>query len=81
MNLGFAAQRTTKTVEFDPVYEFRKGVEFLKNEYPQKALVRLQRAYNSDKLMPTILRFLDWRSRVRSGSGIKPRSFAKLRCN
>jgi tetratricopeptide (TPR) repeat protein len=49
MNLGFAAQRITKTVEFNPVYEFRKGVEFLKNEYPQKALVRLHRAYNSDK--------------------------------
>jgi tetratricopeptide (TPR) repeat protein len=49
MNLGLAAQRTAKTVELDPMYEFRKGVEFLKNEYPQKALVRLQRAYNSDK--------------------------------
>jgi Flp pilus assembly protein TadD len=29
--------------------EFREGVELLKNEYPQKALVRLQRAFESDK--------------------------------
>jgi len=54
------------------------GLELLKNEYPQKALVRLRRAFESDKHKPTIVRFLDWRSRVRNGSGIKPRSFAKL---
>jgi tetratricopeptide (TPR) repeat protein len=29
--------------------EFRKGVELIKNEYPQKALVRLRRAFESDK--------------------------------
>jgi tetratricopeptide (TPR) repeat protein len=49
MNLGFATERTTDTVELDPMDEFRKGVELLKNEYPQKALVRLRRAYESDK--------------------------------
>jgi len=49
MNLGFATERTTGTVELDPVDEFRKGVELLKNEYPQKALVSLRRAFESDK--------------------------------
>jgi tetratricopeptide (TPR) repeat protein len=49
MNLGFATERTTGTVELDPMDEFREGVEFLKNEYPQKALVRLRRAFDSDK--------------------------------
>lgn len=49
MNLGLAAERTTNTAEFDPMDEFRKGVELLKNEYPQKALLRLRNAYESDK--------------------------------
>jgi Flp pilus assembly protein TadD len=49
MNLGIATERTTGTVELDPVDEFRKGVELLKNEYPQKALVSLKRAFESDK--------------------------------
>jgi tetratricopeptide (TPR) repeat protein len=49
MNLGFATERTAGTAEFDPMDEFRKGVEFLKNEYPQKALVSLRRAFESDK--------------------------------
>jgi len=49
MNLGFATERTTGTVELDAMDEFRKGVELLKNEYPQKALVSLRRAFESDK--------------------------------
>src|SRR5882724_2762741 len=49
MNLGLAPERTTGTAELDPMNEFRKGVELLKNEYPQKALVRLRRAFESDK--------------------------------
>ena len=49
MNLGFATERTTNTVEFDPIDEFRKGVELLKNAYSQKALLRLRNAYESDK--------------------------------
>ncbi len=49
MNLGLATERTTGTVELDPMDEFREGVELLKNEYPQKALVRLRRAFDSDK--------------------------------
>jgi hypothetical protein len=79
MNLGFATENAKGTAELDPMDEFRKGVEFLKNEYPQKALVSLQRAYESDKHNATTVRFLDWRLRVRNGSGIKPRIFAKLR--
>jgi Flp pilus assembly protein TadD len=49
MNLGFATESTAGTAECDPLDEFRSGVEFLKNEYPQKALVRLRRAFESDK--------------------------------
>ena len=49
MNLGFATESAKGTAEFNPMEEFRKGVEFLKNGYPQKALVSLQRAYESDK--------------------------------
>lgn len=49
MNLGFATERAAGTAELTPMDEFRKGVEFLKNEYPQKALVRLRRAFESDK--------------------------------
>ncbi len=49
MSLGFATERNTNTADLDPMDEFRKGVELLKNEYPQKALLRLRRAYESDK--------------------------------
>jgi tetratricopeptide (TPR) repeat protein len=49
MKLGTATERTRNTAELDPMGEFRKGVELLKNEYPQKALVSLRRAYESDK--------------------------------
>ncbi len=49
MNHGSTAEKTTGTVELDPMDEFRKGVELLKNEYPQKALIRLWRAFESDK--------------------------------
>ena len=37
------------THAFDPVFEFREGIKLLKNEYPQKALVRLKRAFESDQ--------------------------------
>ena len=49
MNFGFATERTKGTEELDPMVEFREGVKLLKNEYPQKALVRLRRAFESDK--------------------------------
>jgi|SRR6516165_9866424 len=37
------------TLVDDPMVEFREGIKLLKNEYPQKALVRLKRAFESDK--------------------------------
>jgi tetratricopeptide (TPR) repeat protein len=49
MKPAFRTKRTTDTAELDPMDEFRKGVELLKNEYPQKALVSLRHAYESDK--------------------------------
>lgn len=58
MNLGFATARTNGTAELDPMVEFKKGVELLKNEYPQKALVRLRRAFESDKRNPYYISFL-----------------------
>jgi tetratricopeptide (TPR) repeat protein len=58
MNIVSATQRTKGTEEIDPVVEFKKGVELLRNEYPQKALVRLQRAFESDKHNPYYISFL-----------------------
>ena len=82
MKPAFATGRTTDTVELDPMDEFRKGVELLKNEYPQKALVSLRRAYESDKHNAYYSSFLGLAiARARNGSGIKPRSFAKLLYN
>jgi tetratricopeptide (TPR) repeat protein len=58
MNLGFATERTKGTVELDPMVEFKKGVELLKNDYPQKALVRLRRAFEGDQHNPYYISFL-----------------------
>jgi hypothetical protein len=80
MNLGFATEKNTSTAALDPMDEFRKGVELLKDEYPQKALLRLRRAYESDKHNAFYSSFLG-QSRVRNGSGIKPLNFVKLRYN
>jgi Flp pilus assembly protein TadD len=57
MSLGLVTERT-KDTEHDPVVEFREGVELLKNEYPEKALVRLRRAFESDKRNPYYISFL-----------------------
>jgi len=57
MNLGFAME-TAKDTALDPLTEFREGVELLKNEYPQKALVRLRRAFESDKQNAYYISFL-----------------------
>jgi len=43
MSLGLATT-VTKGTEPDPMVEFREAVELLKNEYPEKALVKLRRA-------------------------------------
>src|SRR6267378_4450617 len=58
MNLGFATERTKGAAELDPMVEFRKGVELLKNEYPQKALVKLRYAFECDKHNPYYISFL-----------------------
>jgi tetratricopeptide (TPR) repeat protein len=42
----------------DSLTEFKEGVEFLKNDYPQKALVKLQSAFESDKHNPFYISFL-----------------------
>src|SRR5229473_5959393 len=49
MNIVSVKQDTEGAVDINPMTEFRRGVELLKNEYPQKALVRLRRAFESDK--------------------------------
>jgi Flp pilus assembly protein TadD len=57
MTLGLVTERTTGT-EADHMVEFREGVELLKNEYPEKALLRLRRAFESDKRNPYYISFL-----------------------
>ena len=57
MNLGFAPE-TGGTADLDPKAEFTEGLKLLKNEYPQKALERLQRAYECDKHNPYYISFL-----------------------
>ena len=57
MTLGLVEERT-KGTEPDHMVEFREGVELLKNEYPEKALVRLRRAYEGDKSNPYYISFL-----------------------
>jgi len=58
MNIVHAVEKTKGAAECDPMVEFREGVELLKNEYPQKALVRLRRAFESDKHNPYYISFL-----------------------
>ena len=52
MNLGLAPERTKGTVELEPIVEIRQGVELLKNECAQKALVRLRRAFEYENHNP-----------------------------
>jgi len=58
MSQGLANETAKGTADLDPMIEFRKGVELLKNEYPQKALVRFRRAFESDKHNPYYISFL-----------------------
>ena len=58
MNLGFAKDTGKASAEFDPTAEFKEGVKLLKDEYPQKALIRLRRAFESDQHNPYYLSFL-----------------------
>ena len=55
--LGLVTERT-KGSEPDHMVEFREGVELLKNEYPEKALLKLLRAFESDKRNPYYISFL-----------------------
>ena len=58
MSLGLATERTRDAVELNPMVEFKKGVELLKNDYPKKALVRLRRAFECDQHNPYYISFL-----------------------
>ncbi len=58
MNIVSAKQNPGDTAELNPMTEFREGVELLKNEYPQKALVRLRRAFECDRHNPYFMSFL-----------------------
>jgi tetratricopeptide (TPR) repeat protein len=57
MTQGLVTERTEST-EPDHMVEFRDGVELLKNEYPEKALLKLRRAFESDKRNPYYISFL-----------------------
>jgi Flp pilus assembly protein TadD len=57
MTLGLVTEMD-KGTEPDHMVEFRQGVELLKNEYPEKALVKLRRAFESDKRNPYYISFL-----------------------
>ncbi|HTV58318.1 MAG TPA: tetratricopeptide repeat protein [Verrucomicrobiae bacterium] len=46
------------TVDVDALAEFKEGVAYLKNGYPQKALIRLRRAFESERQNPFYLSFL-----------------------
>lgn len=58
MNITSAKQVAEGAADVNPMTEFREGVELLKNEYPQKALVKFRRAYESDKHNPYFMSFL-----------------------
>ena len=53
MNVG-----SVTTQEVDNMVDFREGIKLLKNEYPQKALVRFKRAFESDKYNAYYISFL-----------------------
>src|ERR1700751_1291552 len=57
MTLGLVTERTTGT-EPSHMVEFREGLELLKNEYPDKALLKLRQAFESDKRNPYYISFL-----------------------
>ena len=58
MRTGFATEKTTGTFEQDSLAEFRKGVELLKGDYPQKALASFRRAFEGDQHNPYYISFL-----------------------
>ena len=64
MNVG-----SVTTQEVDNMVDFREGIKLLKNEYPQKALVRFKRAFESDKynayyLNPAYSQLSEWNNKA-----------------
>ncbi len=57
MSFGLETE-TTKGTDPEHMVDFREAVELLKNEYPEKALVRLRRAFESDNHNPYYISFL-----------------------
>ena len=57
MNLGLVTEMT-KGTEPDRMVDFKEGIDLLKNEYPEKALVKLRRAFESDRHNPYYISFL-----------------------
>jgi tetratricopeptide (TPR) repeat protein len=57
MSVGSVTEITPSTID-NPMVEFREGIELLKNEYPERALVKLQRAFDSDKRNAYFISFL-----------------------
>src|SRR6201998_2526761 len=57
MSLGLVTEMN-KATEPDRMVDFKEAVELLKNEYPEKALVKLRRAFESDKHNPYYISFL-----------------------
>ena len=57
MTLGVVTERTAGT-ESNHMVEFKEGLELLKNEYPDKALLKLRQAFESDKRNPYYISFL-----------------------
>lgn len=55
--LGFATETTTDE-SHDSLAAFKEGVKLLKNDYPQKALMKLQSAFEADKHNPFFISFL-----------------------
>jgi Flp pilus assembly protein TadD len=51
-------EKLLSPLKSDPVADFKEGVVLLKNGYPQRALVRLRRAFESEKRNPYYLSFL-----------------------
>lgn len=51
-------EKAKSPTEPDPVADFKEGLAMLKNGYPQKAVVRLRRAFESEKSNPYYLSFL-----------------------
>lgn len=57
MNVALAKE-TTNDAPAEIFAVFKEGVELLKNQYPEKALPKLQRAFESDSNNPYFMSFL-----------------------